>query len=222
MIIVALTDLHGRTGIIKALSPRLRSADLVILCGDITHFGHRNEIASIVDSFRKINPNIVAVSGNCDYPEAERYLAAEGISLSGTVKEINDFCFFGLGGSLPCPGRTPNEYSEEEYEAILSGFTLPSGKPCIMVSHQPPFDSMNDTVSPGVHVGSRIIRRFIETNSPLICFTGHIHEGTGIDHIGETAVVNPGPAFAGGYAQAEIEGTSVKALSVLNFKDSSR
>lgn len=214
MNIIALTDLHGHTGFIKDLAPQLRLANLVILCGDITHFGRRNEIASIIHVLRNINMNILAVAGNCDYPETEQYLVAEGISLSGVIKNHQGISFLGLGGSLPCPGRTPSEYTEEGYEAILTGITFPSENPWIMVSHQPPYDTINDSVSRGVHVGSKTIHRFIETRCPLICFTGHIHEGTGIDHIGKTVIVNPGPAFKGRYAQAEIEGGTVKSLSV--------
>ncbi len=66
-----------------------------------------------------------------------------------------------------------------------------------MVSHQPPYDTINDQVSPGVHVGSNSIRKFIEEHQPLVCFSGHIHEGTGIDHIGNTAIVNPGSGRQG-------------------------
>ncbi len=219
MNIIALTDLHGRTGIIKHLAPQLRAADLVILCGDVTHFGHRNEIESMVHVLHNINTHILAVAGNCDYPETEQYLAEKGISLSGVIKSHKRISFFGLGGSLPCPGRTPNEFTDEEYEAILAGITFPPGHPWVMVSHQPPYDTINDAVSRGLHVGSKTIRHFIETRCPLICFTGHIHEGTGIDHIGKTAVVNPGPAFEGRYAQAEIEGDTVKMLSVKNINE---
>jgi Icc-related predicted phosphoesterase len=138
MNIIALTDLHGRTGIIKDLTPQIRSADLLLLCGDITHFGRRNEIVSTIEIFRNINPNILAVAGNCDYPETEQYLASEAVSLSGIAKAYHNLYFFGLGGSLPCPGRTPNEYAEEEYESILSKLLLLPGNPYVMVSHQPP------------------------------------------------------------------------------------
>jgi len=48
------------------------------------------------------------------------------------------------------------------------------------------------------------VRSFIEQEQPLICFTGHIHEGVGIDSIGKTKIVNPGPFKDGGYALANI------------------
>jgi len=96
----------------------------------------------------------------------------------------------------------------------LAGMVVPTEYPSLMVSHQPPYGTLNDQVSPGFHVGSKAIRGFIEKQQPLICFTGHIHEGTGIDHIGDTAVVNPGPAGTGSYVMAEITNGIVKKLGI--------
>jgi len=216
MKIIALTDIHSRTKAITALSGELKSADLVLLCGDITHFGHRQEMKDILKLVRDINPFLFAVSGNCDHPDAEKYLVEEKISLNSVTREFQGITFFGLSGSLPCPGKTPNEYAEEEYEAILESLVVPAGNPLLMVSHQPPFGTLNDRVPSGQHVGSKAIRSCIEKLQPLICFTGHIHEGTGIDHIGKTTVVNPGPAVAGGYVKVEIVDGVIKNLEVLS------
>ena len=219
MKIIALTDLHGRTDIFTTLETKLREADLILLCGDITHFGHEAVAAFMIGALRKINPSVLAVSGNCDNSDVERYLVLENISLFGTVRIIAGISFAGMSGSLPCPGPTPNEYSEEEFGAILGGVFPIKELPFILVSHQPPFHTVNDCVSPGKHVGSRTLRRFIERTEPLACFTGHIHEGIGTDHIGTTVVVNPGPAFSGGYAMAEIEAGQIRNVSVRNVNE---
>jgi hypothetical protein len=55
-------------------------------------------------------------------------------------------------------------------------------------------------------VGSRAVRRFIEQYQPLLCLTGHIHEAAGMDRIGRTVIVNPGPIARGGFVRAEITG----------------
>ncbi len=214
MIIITLTDIHAHIGVISALEKQLRSADLVLLSGDITHFGHKKEMAAIIGLFRTLNPSLFAVSGNCDYPDAEEFLTEERISLNGLTREFQGHTFYGLSGSLPCPGKTPHEYSEEEFEVFLRDLPLVPGIPQIMVSHQPPYNTINDQVSPGVHVGSKSIRKFIEERQPLVCFTGHIHEGTGIDHIGNTAIVNPGPAGRGSYVLTEISDGQIKKLEV--------
>jgi hypothetical protein len=214
MIILALTDIHARLKAINSLATQLRATDLLLLCGDITHFGHQREMADILQLIRGIQPAVLAVSGNCDHPDAEKYLVEEGLSLNGICKDFQGYALVGLSGSLPCPGRTPQEYDEEEFESALAGCEIPTGIPLLMVSHQPPFGTLNDQVSPGLHVGSKAIRNFIEKQQPLICFTGHIHEGTGIDHIGPTAVVNPGPAGTGSYVMAEMAGGRVRKLEI--------
>jgi Icc-related predicted phosphoesterase len=214
MIIITLTDIHARTGAISALENQLRTADLVILSGDITHFGHKKEMAGMIDLVRSFNPSVYAVSGNCDYPDAEEFLTEENIGLNGVSREFQGYTFYGLSGSLPCPGKTPHEYSEEEFEVFLRDLKFSSEQQQIMVSHQPPYDTINDQVSPGVHVGSKSIRKFIEERQPLVCYTGHIHEGIGIDHIGKTAVVNPGPAGRGSYVLTEISDGRIKRMEV--------
>lgn len=214
MNIIALTDIHGRTGVFRSLAEKIRQADLVILSGDITHFGNSKETVRIISELSDINQNIIAVTGNCDRPDCEQYLADKGLSAFGKTREFQGIHFFGISGSLPCPGRTPNEYSEEEYDALLSDVMFPKGQPVILISHQPPFNTLNDAVAANSHVGSRSIRTFISRVKPLICFTGHIHEGTGIDFIGKSAIVNPGPAFAGGYTSALVEGKTVKKLEI--------
>ncbi len=71
--------------------------------------------------------------------------------------------------------------------------------------HNPPFNTKTDLSSRGNHAGSRIIRDFVVQLKPQIVFHGHIHEARGIDKINETYIVNPGPAFHGYYAFANIE-----------------
>ena len=214
MVIITLTDIHSHAAAVSALGKQLRSADLILLSGDITHFGHKKEMAGMIGLIRSFNPSVFAVSGNCDYPDTEEFLTEEKIGLNCLTREFMGLSFYGLSGSLPCPGKTPHEYSEEEFEVFLRDLPSFSRLPQIMVSHQPPYGTLNDQVAPGVNVGSKSIRRFIEVNQPLICFSGHIHEGVGIDHIGKTAIVNPGPAGRGSYVLAEIKDGRIKKLEV--------
>jgi Icc-related predicted phosphoesterase len=188
--IIALTDLHGRTGVFRPLAEKIKQADLIILSGDITHFGNSVETARIISKLSDLNQNIIAVTGNCDRPDCEQYLADKGLSAFGQTREFGGIHFFGISGSLPCPGRTPNEYSEQEYDALLSDVMFPKGQPVILISHQPPFNTLNDAVAAHSHVGSRSIRNFISRVKPLICLTD-IPEGTGIDFI-ENRPLPPG------------------------------
>jgi hypothetical protein len=214
MIIVALPDIHDDVGRLWSISEDLSAADVVLLVGDLTNFGRHAAAERVVKAVRTYNDRILAVPGNCDYREVDAYLTREGINLHRTHTLIDGVAFLGVGGSLPCPGRTPNEFSDRHFETFLAEAAagLKPDVPLILVSHQPPRDTVNDLANNGKHVGSQSVRVFIESVQPLLCFTGHIHEGRGMDAIGRTKVVNPGPLWAGSYAYARVsrEGAEVE------------
>jgi len=216
MVILGLSDIHGSRSSIETLLGRAGQADVILLVGDFTHFGGEREARRIVDAVRPHCSHVFAVPGNCDRPEAGGYLDQEGLSLHGRGVLLDGVAFVGVGKSLPCPGTTPNETTEDGLRASLDQATsqLLDGPPTVLVAHQPPYDTLNDVVHSGAHVGSHAIRSFIELHQPLICFTGHIHEGAGIDSIGETKVINPGPLDLGRYAYAEVSGNKLEALEV--------
>jgi Icc-related predicted phosphoesterase len=203
MKILSLSDIHGDSGIVRSISRQIQEADLVLLTGDLTHFGGREDASRILDEVRQRNTNVLAVSGNCDLPEVEHYLGGQNLSLHGRGVVRDGISFVGLGGSLPAPGRTPNELSERQIARLLEQAMdrlkaedsySKAPLPLILVSHQPPKNTVADRLLSGQHVGSSEVRDFIERWTPLLCFTGHIHEGRGTDMIGDTLVVNPGPA----------------------------
>jgi len=206
MIIVALTDIHGRTERLSDLTDELAAADLLLLCGDLTNFGRAPEVEAVLAAARSHNPRVLAVPGNCDHPDVAAYLVREGVSLHAAHVIVNDAAILGLGGSLPCPGRTPNEFTDAELASFLSQAAagLSHDMPWILVSHPPPRDTAVDRVRSGMHVGSHAVRAFIEDHKPVVCFTGHIHEASGMDSIGPTKIVNPGPLHMGHYAYAEV------------------
>ncbi len=220
MDILAIPDIHGDLNRLKRMSEQMEAADVVLLVGDITNFGGEQEIAEIIKLIQPHNFNILAVSGNCDFPPVIQYLEQLGINIESTHRVIDGIGFVGLGASLYSPSRsTPNEVSEDELTQNLSRAMeeMPEDTPFVLVSHQPPRDTAADRIMAGLHVGSHSVRRFLERYQPLVCFSGHIHEGSGIDAIGETQVVNPGPFFRGNYATAringELESLEIKALS---------
>ncbi len=216
MLLIGLTDIHGKADNINKISNILAKADAIIISGDITHFGRENDALEVLENVKKYNSNIFAVSGNCDYPGVEKYLTESGYNLNGTSKSFDGLTLIGLGGSLPCPGRTPNEFTEDELEALLTSSVsgIPVKTNLILVSHQPPVDTLNDEVRDGIHVGSKAVRSFIEKYQPLVCFTGHIHEGIGIDTIGKTRLANPGPLWYGKYTYAEIYDGRITKLEI--------
>jgi Icc-related predicted phosphoesterase len=216
MILIALTDIHGRNENIEMISGALAAADTIIISGDITHFGREEETVEVLENIKRYNSNILAVSGNCDYPGVEAVLDEYGYNINGNLRPINGLQVIGLAGSLPCPGKTPNEFTEEELgTALEKSIALADNRSnIILVSHQPPAGTVNDQVREGVHVGSRAVRSFIERYQPLVCFTGHIHEGMGTDTIGKTKIVNPGPLWYGKYTYARISENRIEELEI--------
>ncbi len=215
MKIIGVTDIHGSISAIERMTGILCEADLVLFAGDITHFGREAEAEQVMSFVVPKVSRCLAVSGNCDFPEVDAFLDRRGINLHARGMEIDGIGFVGLGGSLVTPFHTPNESSEEEMARWLdTGFAqLSPAIPWILVSHQPPHRTACDRLFSGDHVGSLSVRRFIEQNKPLICFTGHIHESAGMDRIGETHVINPGILRNGRYAYAEIT-DGVKAIEI--------
>lgn len=211
MIIIGLSDIHGDTAFIDRMGDVLKRADFVVLAGDITHFSHASQAARVVEAVRKYNANVLAVPGNCDYPDVDQWLNNEDINLHSKSFVTGDIVFAGLGGSIYTPFNTPFEYCDARTGRFLSeaASDLPEDIPFVLVSHQPPADTSCDRLKDGRHVGSRELRRFIQDRRPLVCFTGHIHESVAADQIGETWVINPGPLWRRRYAFAQINGRRV-------------
>lgn len=218
MKIMALTDIHSKLGFVDDVAGDLEAADVVLLSGDITMFGRRDSAIEVLDAIRQYNKTVLAVMGNCDFPEVEEYLAEEGMCLHRNHKTLDGITFVGLGGSLACPMPTLNEWTEEQVRDHLgvASQDLPTETSVVLVSHQPPSDTVVDLAGIGKHVGSSAVRSYIEARQPLVCFSGHIHEAQGIDAIGETKLINPGPFMEGRYGWAEIsDGTcTVEARQV--------
>ncbi len=216
MKIIALPDLHNGVSSLPQIGQALAEVDLVLLAGDLTDGGSAAHAERVIRMVRKYNSSILAVPGNWDRPAVEAYLTQEGINLHRRHVLIDHLAFIGIGAALPGPIRTPNECEEHEFERFFEEATcdLDPGIPKILVCHQPPYNTRNDLTQGSAHAGSQAVRQFIERSQPWICFTGHIHEGNGIDRIGETRVINPGPLWQGQYAYAEVTPQGVEVLEI--------
>jgi hypothetical protein len=216
MKIIALPDLHDGVSSLPRIGQALSEVDLVLLAGDLTNGGSAADAERVVRMVRKYNSSILAVPGNWDKPEVEDCLIQEGINLHRRHLLLNSLALIGIGAALAGPIQTPNECTESDFgrffEEAITG--LDSEIPAILVCHQPPYGTRNDLAQTGVHAGSQAVRQFIERRQPWICFTGHIHEGVGIDRIRGTRVINPGPLWQGGYAYAEVSAQGVQALEI--------
>jgi uncharacterized protein len=216
VILLALSDIHSKTDSLRKIAADIAAADAVLLAGDITDFGGAAEMSAVLDEVQAYGKPVFAVAGNCDRPEAAAALAKTKCSLDGVVVNVKGIPAVGIGGSLPCPGTTPNEFSEEKFGRRLSGnpFAPLSPRSFIFVAHQPPFGTALDKALKIKHVGSGEIRKFVELKQPPLCICGHIHESRGVDAIGESRLVNPGAFKQGNYAMIEIGEMKVRNISL--------
>src|SRR5512144_2643703 len=119
MRIVSFGDIHMSLPIIERLAPEVRAADLVILSGDLTNFGGRDDAARVLAVARRHARNVLAVSGNLDQLEVIDFLREEGVSLHGESRRFGALGIFGCGGSNRTPFNTPTELSDEEIGLLL-------------------------------------------------------------------------------------------------------
>jgi Icc-related predicted phosphoesterase len=193
MRIIAFGDIHMEYSNIEKITG-LSMADIVIITGDFTNFGEKEDASIVLDNIRRFNSKIYAVLGNMDKASVDSYLDELGINIHGKGVLLEDLGIFGVGGSNPTPFNTPTEFSEKELAYIANkAYQYVIQAPVkILVSHTPPLNTSTDLIDNGVHVGSAAIRKFIEEKQPDFCFTGHIHESRGEDRIGHTLILNPG------------------------------
>jgi uncharacterized protein len=117
------------------------------------------------------------------------------------------------GFSNPTPWHTHREMDEDSlYEVIRQqAEQVKDIKNAIFNLHVPPFNSKLDEaplldehlvpVDGGrtyVPVGSKAVRKAIETYQPLLGLHGHVHEAKGSANIGRTLCLNPGSNYTEG------------------------
>lgn len=220
MKIIALPDLHHDLAGLTKIGNILSQVDLVLLVGDLTNGGSAHDASEVVQLVRRFNRSILAIPGNWDKPEVDAYLSQEEINLHRKHILVDDLSFIGMGLSLPGIVPTPNEITEADFERFFTelALNLKQSEPIVLVCHQPPYNTRNDFALGKVHVGSKAVRDFIERYQPWICFTGHIHEGIGIDQVGKASVINPGSLSEGHYAYAEVDPEGVHILEIMPVK----
>jgi len=215
MNILAVTDIHSRIGYARKLVGKIKNVDVVVIAGDITDFGDINLALHIISLLQKACRNVVFVPGNCDDPKLIKVKGMRNaVNLHENCFIAGDVAFLGVGGSNITPLHTPIEYTEDElWDILLKLFNMLESKReylKILVSHTPPYNTKVDVTFFGTHAGSVSVRKAIETFKPKLCICGHIHEARGVDRIGETLIVNPGPLMRKRYALISVNENSVE------------
>ncbi|MBI1978585.1 MAG: metallophosphoesterase [Candidatus Aenigmarchaeota archaeon] len=182
----------------------LLKIDILVCPGDFTDFTTqkgftRLDIGKIIlEELRGLGKPILTVPGSWD-GELLGFLKKENVSIHAEGRMIEDIGFYGYGGAKT-PFNTPFEPSEGEIELGLEKAynEIKKAKVKIQITHAPPFGTKLDVIASGAHVGSDVVRNFIESKSPDAAICAHIHEGRGTDVLEKTKLINPG-RFPEGY-----------------------
>ena len=199
MKILTMGDIHGQCQKIISYLQK-NDLDLIILTGDITHFGPPKLGEEILNEICLFNIPTLAIPGNCDpeciHGEIENSNAVNIHNKSIIIKNMG-IC--GFGGSNLTPFDTPLEFEEAEIYCELKKLIkqIDDQHVKILVTHAPPYNTKTDLLPSGDHVGSESIRKIIEEFQPSLNICGHIHEARAIDKIGNTIIVNPGGSLQG-------------------------
>lgn len=172
--------------------------DLIAFPGDYTDLNlprgfTRVDVAKIiVAELETLGKPIITVPGSWD-KEIVEYLDKKGISVHGRGMVVKGIGFYGYGGART-PFGTPFEPADGEIElGLMKGYDeIQNEKIKVQITHMPPAMTGIDKIFSGAHVGSEVVRSFIEKKQPEVAISAHIHEAKGVDELGKTKLVNPG------------------------------
>lgn len=225
MDIIIFSDIHNDVENLLTYFDKIKELkfDVVVCPGDFTDinvpkgFTQEDIVKLIITELKGLKKPILAVPGNVDTKDIVNILEKDGVSIHGKGRVIDDFGFYGYGGAKT-PFGTNIEPSEEELKIGLKSAwkDVEKIKYKIQVTHNPPIGTRVDMVQSGAHVGSNVVKEFIETHEPILAISAHIHEAKGIDHVKKTFLINSGRFPEGYFGLINIENGSVKGR-VLNL-----
>lgn len=193
MLVLYFSDVHESERALEWLSTHAKEYDAIIVGGDLIRYNlhYMERFFNLISSLKK---KTYYVPGNADPPDIKT--PENVVPLHGRKESIDNLSIGGLGGSNITPFNTRFELTDEQASNILSSI----GTVDILVSHCPPIGTECDRSISGRHLGSKVVRNYVETIRPQLVLSGHVHEARAIDKIGGTTIVNPGPMMYGNYA----------------------
>lgn len=214
MKILILSDLHAHNDVLDKMDDVFAKSDAVLFAGDFAACFKPETGKEALLQLCKKHDTIFAVLGNCDNEDFLADLEEQDVCVEKTLVYHEGLAIAGAGGGTYFTGKTEFEREEQDIIAdfnIVKNCVEETGdkslwKNLILICHNPPKGKTVDAVNENLHAGSELFAKYIEENQPLAVVCGHIHEGVGMEKIGETLVINPGSlGEAGSYAQMEIE-----------------
>ena len=212
MRIAYVVDVHGRFDAVPEALARIGPVDLLVVGGDLTTSGSPDDARRAIERWQPLAPRLFALAGNMDSAAIDQLLDELGVALDGRGVVIGETGVFGVSAAPISPLRTPYELADAELERrIERAFAqVADARVRVFCPHAPPAGTACDRLRSGEHVGSVVVRSFVEREQPDLVLCGHIHESRGEDRLGASRIVNPGPVGAGHYAVVEVVGGRVE------------
>ncbi|MAG47932.1 hypothetical protein CL617_04965 [archaeon] len=192
MKILAASDIHGDLSLVKKLAEKAdkENVDLIVLCGDLTHFEQSTE--GIIGPFAKLNKKVILIPGNHESVATADFLADlyGALNLHGYSYKLSDIGLFGCGSA----NIGPFQISENEiFDSLKKSYKyIKDSKKKIMVTHVHPKGSAMEKLSDFIP-GSNAVTKAINQFKPDLLLCGHVHEAAGIEEkINNTLVMNVG------------------------------
>ncbi len=201
--IAAMSDVHCKVDSRGTFRPTFtqisKQADVLIVCGDLTHFGLIEELKVFLDEVEPALENmpVLAVLGNHDF-ESNRQdeilvmLAESGVTvLDGNCVELCGVGFTGIkgfGGGFGKRALQPwgeaaiknfvNEVAKESDKLDAALATMNSG-PRIVLMHYAPIRATIEGEAPEIFafLGSSRLEEALNRHAVTAVFHGHAHEG---------------------------------------------
>lgn len=202
MRIAALADLHfspQRYDRIREPLGRVRDeADVLVIAGDLTNYGKKDEMESLLNALVRIRVPTIAVLGNHDYEsnqqeELIRMMSAEGIKvLDGTGYERDGVGFAGTKGFLGGFGRgVLTAFGEPQIKAFVQAgideamkleralMQLRSEKRVVVLHYAPIPETIRgepEQIYP--YLGTARLAEVVDRHGAALVFHGHAHHGS--------------------------------------------
>ncbi|MBY8999976.1 MAG: metallophosphoesterase family protein [Candidatus Heimdallarchaeota archaeon] len=197
-IVLILSDIHSQRitleNILQRAEEIITQSFIVLIAGDITNFDTIENMASLLELVSEYSSKIYFVFGNCDpYYDADK-LRTKSIHIESNPQSYEGITFVGFGSASP-----------QVNHKVLRKLKKREEKVCLL-THVPPYGTNADTVSLNKHVGSKEVRKLLETYSNIfLSVSGHIHESPTISSLGDCFTINPGSVTRGYFAIIEID-----------------
>ncbi len=176
--------------------------------------------------------------GNDDPYEIDSVFRASDIiqNVDGRIIQLDDdHEMINVGAANQTPWQCPRDKPEDELYAIIESLVkkLKNPSQAVFNLHVPPFDTnldiapeLDENLTPKlslaggfkmVPVGSKAVRKAIETYQPLLGVHGHIHESRSAQKLGRTMCINPGSEYGEGVLRGVVLEFSKKGLENYTF-----